>query len=133
MKHCASRSLSLEGALARQRIAQRRQRERIFGETLFSDPAWDLLLLLFVAEEEGRRVTVSTLCSEAPVPATTAHRWILALLERGLAARSSDPDDCRLRYIGLTAETHEALRSYLWTCEGVWPLPRPARPARCAT
>jgi DNA-binding transcriptional ArsR family regulator len=127
VKHCASRSLSLEGALARQRLAQRRQRERIFGENLFSDPAWDLLLLLFIAEEEGRHVTVSTLCSEAPVPPTTAHRWILALLEQGLVTRSRDSKDGRLRYIRLTGESHEALRCYLWTCEGVWPLPRPLR------
>jgi DNA-binding MarR family transcriptional regulator len=129
VKHCASRSLSLEGALARRRLAHRQQRERIFGENLFSDPAWDLLLLLFVAEEEGRHVTVSALCSEAPVPASTAHRWVLALLDRGLASRSHEPTDCRLRYIRLTRESHEALRCYLWTCEGVWPLPRPAAAA----
>ena len=127
MKHCASRSLSLEGALARRELAHRQQRDRIFGENLFSDPAWDLLLLLFVAQEEGRHVTISTLCSEAPVPASTAHRWVLVLLEQGLLTRSSDAQDSRLRYISLTAESHEALRCYLWTCEGVWPLPRPMR------
>jgi DNA-binding MarR family transcriptional regulator len=127
MKHCASRNLSLEGALARRRLAHRRQRERTFGENLFSDPAWDLLLLLFIAEEEGRHVTVSTLCFEAPVPVTTAHRWMLVLLKQGLALRSADEKDCRLRYIRLTCESHEALRCYLWTCEGVRPLPRPVR------
>jgi DNA-binding IclR family transcriptional regulator len=96
----------------------------VFGEGLFCDPAWDLLLLLFVAQEEGRPVTVSRLCSEAPVAASTAHRWILALLERGLVTALCDARDLRLRYIQLTVGSHEALRRHLLTCEDVCPLPR---------
>src|SRR3546814_1843272 len=46
--------------------------------TLFrSDPAWDMLLDLYLAAERNTRpVSISSLCIASAVPATTALRWI---------------------------------------------------------
>lgn len=62
----------------------RRARDDVFGENLFSDPAWDILLELFGAKLAGRRVTTSELAQAIEVPLSTTLRWIAALHERGL-------------------------------------------------
>ena len=73
----------------------RRERSRLFGPNLFSDPAWDLLLYLFLASGDGRGVTVTEACQAASVPTSTALRWIGHLVDRKLLLRVSDPDDRR--------------------------------------
>lgn len=68
------------------------------------EPAWDMLLTLFVAQAEGRHLPVSALCLATPVPVTTAHRWILVLTGSGLAVRIGDPEDGRRSYVYLFAD-----------------------------
>jgi DNA-binding MarR family transcriptional regulator len=96
---------------------QRRQRDAAFGKELFGEPAWDMLLTLFLAHVEGRHVSVSSLCFETAVPATTAHRWMLALIGKGLLVRIGDPDDRRRSHVYLSADaarrTHKLLRDML--------------------
>ncbi|MXP27457.1 hypothetical protein GRI58_01300 [Porphyrobacter algicida] len=60
--------------LVRQIIAQRRLRDELLGAELFADPAWDMLLDLTAARAEHKRVSASTLCIAAAVPATMALR-----------------------------------------------------------
>ena len=43
--------LSAEGRLARRLLEARRKREEMLGADLFRDPAWDILLDLFLAHE----------------------------------------------------------------------------------
>ncbi len=93
-------------------IRARRMRAQFFGEELFADPAWDMLLDLFAAQLERRRVSVSSLCIAAAVPPTTALRWIGTLHEAGLFERQADPTDRRRAYIGLSAEGFEAMKRY---------------------
>lgn len=69
---------------------------------LFGEPAWDILLDLFIAREAGRRVSVSSACIAADVPATTALRWLSALEQRGLVERQADPIDGRRVHVGLS-------------------------------
>lgn len=83
----ASTSLSREARLAAGILASRRRREDLFGANLFADPAWDMLLDLFVEEEKGNSVYVSSLCMASAVPTTTALRWIGTLTEAGLFER----------------------------------------------
>ena len=47
----------------------------MFGEGLFADPAWDIMLDLFAARIEGKDITVSSAGIAACVPPTTALRW----------------------------------------------------------
>ena len=96
-------------------IRARRLREQIFGDGLFADPAWDMILDLYASHLEHRRVSVSSLCIAAAVPPTTALRWIATLVEAELFERQADPHDRRRAYIGLTDKGHQAMQRYLET------------------
>lgn len=96
-------------------IRIRRLREQFLPRGLFSDPAWDMLLDLYAARLDGKRVAVSSLCIAAAVPATTALRWIRTLTENGLFIRHEDPGDGRRVFIALAEPTADALSPYFAT------------------
>lgn len=93
-------------------IDARRRRAHHFEPSLFADPAWDMLLDLLEAELRGRRVSVTSLCIAAGVPASTALRWINAMVKDGLFVRRPDPDDLRRIYIELSPAAGAAMRRY---------------------
>lgn len=93
-------------------IRARRLRGSYFADELFADPAWDMLLDLFHAELTQLRVSVSSVCIAAAVPATTALRWLKALTDKGLVHRRSDPYDGRRVYVELSPQTSLAMQSY---------------------
>ena len=64
-------------------------------------PPRDMLLGLLRAELLQHRVAVSSLCSSAAVPATTALRWLNTLIERRLCVRRADPHDGRRVFVEL--------------------------------
>src|SRR3954471_1837782 len=80
---------------------------------LFGEPSWDMLLTLFVAQEDGRDICVSNLCADAAVPATTALRWMLTLVERGLLVRVEDSEDRRRSYVYLSPGARATMRDLL--------------------
>jgi len=94
-------------------IRSRRLRAQFFPPDLFADPAWDMLLDLFAAQLEHRRVSVSSLCIAAAVPPTTALRWIGTMHDAGLFERQADPSDRRRAYIALSTKGVEGMRSYV--------------------
>lgn len=71
-----SRAALPDPRLVRNIIRARQSRIRFFGNDLFADPVWDMLLDLAVARVEHRRVSVTSLCIASGVPTTTALRWI---------------------------------------------------------
>jgi DNA-binding MarR family transcriptional regulator len=93
-------------------IRARRLRARYFSEELFADPAWDMLLDLLQAEISHLRVPVSSLCIAAAVPATTALRWLKAMVSQGLFLRRADPHDGRRVFVELAPDASQALRRY---------------------
>jgi hypothetical protein len=93
-------------------IRARRLCARYFPEDLFADPAWDMLLDLLQAEIGQLRVPVSSLCIAAAVPATTALRWLKAMVAQGLFLRRADPHDGRRVFVELAPKASEALRRY---------------------
>ena len=103
-------------------IRARRMRAQYLGSDLFADPAWDILLDLFAARLEKRRVAVSSLCIAAGVPPTTALRWIKTLTDVGLLVRVADPQDGRRVHIELAPGTAGRLESYLVAAQRVSPL-----------
>ncbi len=94
-------------------LASRRRRDRFFPGQIFADPAWDMLLDLWAATNEGRQVSVSSLCFAAAVPATTALRWIALMEDRGWFTRVRDPSDHRRTHVRLTRRAITAMRGYL--------------------
>jgi len=102
-------------------IRARRMRDQFFRGEIFADPAFDMLLDLYAARLEGRRVAVSSLCIAAAVPATTALRWIKQLTDRGLFVRQADPQDGRRIYIELSEAAANAMGNYLAAVQRVAP------------
>ncbi|WP_296615759.1 MarR family transcriptional regulator [Sphingomonas sp.] len=112
-------------------LASRRARTSILEGSWFADPAWDLLLDLFVCRIEGRPIAVSAACVAAEAPWTTALRWITKLLEAGAIHRALDPEDGRRSLIWLDEQV--ALRVERWvrchllseTSISYWPVETP--------
>lgn len=98
--------------MVREKIRQRRQRERHFPSDLFADPAWDMLLDLYAAHYEGRAISVSSLCIAAAVPATTALRWIKTMTDAGHFTRSHDTEDGRRVFIKISDEARAGMDDY---------------------
>lgn len=90
-------------AMAREIYAGRRRRERFLAADLFGEPTWDILLDLFIAAAETRRVPTTSACIGANVPPTTALRWLRILEARGLVEREDDGRDGRRTFVCLTA------------------------------
>lgn len=76
------------GEIATQILRSRREREAIFGPGIFADPAWDILLELYVAHLANRKTTLPRLCEAVPVRPTSALRWTRRLEERGWITRT---------------------------------------------
>ena len=93
-------------------IARRQARAKFFEGELFADPAWDMLLDLTAADGERQRVSVTSLCIAAMVPATTALRWIKQLVDCGVFERKADPSDKRRAFIALSDKSREAMARY---------------------
>lgn len=93
-------------------IANRQARARFFDPALFGDPAWDMLLDLTAAHGEGARVSVTSLCIAAGVPATTALRWLTQMVETGIFIRVPDPADRRRAFIALSDKAIAAMAGY---------------------
>lgn len=82
---------------------QRRLRDRVVEESLFGEPAWDMLLALYCFPARGEMLTVSSLSYAAAVPVTTGIRWQKVLTEQGLIETGPDEVDGRRRFVRLTS------------------------------
>ncbi|SFP87729.1 Winged helix DNA-binding domain-containing protein [Sphingomonas rubra] len=103
----------VDPAAIRQTIRGRRMRDGFFGENLFEDPAWDMLLDLYASYLEGGRVSVSSLCIAAAVAPTTALRWIGKMTELHLFERQPDPADRRRAFMALSPRAVKAMGGYV--------------------
>lgn len=110
---CAAAGAEDLADLVRGIISARAARRRFFGDELFADPAWDILLELYTFRSSQQRTSVSKLCLTAGVPTTTALRWIEKLHSDGLVERQPDPLDARRVWISLSERGYEAMTSYL--------------------
>jgi hypothetical protein len=103
--------------MIRDLIKLRRLREQHFPPALFADPGWDILLDLFAAKQEGKSVSVSSLCIAAAVPPTTALRWVTTMTEHGALVRRQDPNDARRVFIELSEDSEERLLNFFRDAE----------------
>jgi Fic family protein len=96
-----------EGQINHTKLAERiyrarRDRERVFDDEIFADPAWDLLLDLFVRSSRNEQVSISSACHAASVPEATALRYLKALTEKNYVERISHPNDRRSTTLKMT-------------------------------
>ena len=100
-------------ATARRMIRERTRRQNFFDSSLFADPAWDMMLDLFVAEAEGRETPVMNLCLSSQVPETTTLRWVKTLEHAGIFIRQKDDHDQRRVLVRLSPSAATSLAAYL--------------------
>jgi len=100
-------------AIAREHYEQRRLRTAAFDRSdIFGEPAWDILLDLYVSQANGAKVPVSSACIASSVPPTTGLRWLGILCEQGLAMRKHDPQDQRRVLVRLTDHGLKCMDAY---------------------
>lgn len=96
---------------------ERRRRERLFSHDLFGEPAWDILLDLFSAHLQNKRISVTSVCIAANVAPTTALRWISELEENYLVERFDSDTDRRVKWVKLTDSASKLMFNYFSTIE----------------
>lgn len=100
---------------AREILRLHRARVRLFSplRTIFHNPAWDVMLQLFIAHEEGRAMTVDDLHTTSIVPAEVLKRWVRALEGEGIIARWPNVTASRGDVIALTPYAMETMLRFL--------------------
>lgn len=99
--------------VARKLLAQRRLRAEFFPAELFHEPAWDMLLALFIADDERQTLNVKALVATTLAPITTSQRWIDHLHKLKLIQRITDPLDRRRTEVSLSYTGQLAVLAYL--------------------
>lgn len=92
---------------------ERRRRSRHFPPHLFAEPAWDILLDLFVNAVRKRAISITSACIAGGIPATTGLRWLGLLEKEGLLVRETSGDDARVTWVRLSDRGMQAVRAYL--------------------
>lgn len=100
-------------AFARQLLTARRGRNELLPDIAATDFVWIMLVDLFVATEEGERLSLSGLYSSLPIPKATALRAISRLAKKGLLITEPDPQDRRRTLVCLSGETHRLVHAVL--------------------
>lgn len=104
---------ALTVSVARRHYKQRRIRDRSLGEHLFRDPAWDILLDLYVAEAEGKPISVGSACGAAGLSTATGLRWLAKLEKEALIERTPAGSDGRTIYVTLTTQGRDKMTGLL--------------------
>jgi DNA-binding MarR family transcriptional regulator len=96
-------------AVAERLYAERRRRDEYFPAALFGEPAWDLLLALFIAHDDGRHVSLSEAYKAAKIDPSEGPKLVDRLIASGLVTRSHN----RYNAILLTEHGMDRLGDYL--------------------
>jgi len=102
-------------ALDNARATMRRRilrRQLIGAEELFGEPAWEMLIDLFIHEGEGRPLSTSDICVTSTIPMSSALRLVQKLCDAGLVDRTPDLMDARRSFVRLQPATSHRLRAY---------------------
>jgi hypothetical protein len=94
------------------------KRDSTFGSGLFNHIADNMLLDLFAAQEQGKRLSVSSLCIGSGGASTTALRKLHIMEERGMIARTEDEKDARRIWVTATEPTLEVMRDLILESTG---------------
>ena len=100
-------------ALAKWMLAVRRRRSKAFKRVRLGEPSWDMILDLYIADREGRRIDVSGLCLASGIAPTTALRYVDLLVGEELIAKSSDALDGRRWFVAMTNALRTATDEWL--------------------
>lgn len=77
------------------------------------EPVWDMLLDLFIAACESKRISVSSACIASGVPPTTALRYLMKMEQYGLVERTDDDTDGRRIYVAISPSARQSISEWL--------------------
>lgn len=100
-------------ALAERLYRERRARDAAFPPGLFGEPVWDMLLALFIAGQQGHRLTSTQAMEAAGTSHSTAGRVFAKLTEANLIVRIADPTHGRRIFVELTEQGRDHMADYL--------------------
>lgn len=103
---------------ARRILRVRQQRNAILGADSFRDPAWDMLLDLYVQDADHKGTMISALCIASGVPQTTALRYIYRLEQLGLVQTTDHPTDQRRTMVSLSDDARPRVERLLDMMQG---------------
>jgi DNA-binding MarR family transcriptional regulator len=112
---CRSNSAHHETFLTavRAEISRRRCRRALFSEyDIFADPAWDIMLEMYVANATDTKLSITAVGLEAGVAPTTVLRWISVLENYGFVKRTADVSDKRRHWVYLTKKATNMLQEH---------------------
>jgi DNA-binding MarR family transcriptional regulator len=99
--------------LARSIHFARKRRAEHFGAALFSEPAWDMLLILFIyGDRSGEPLSVTRLAEYGDAPLTTAIRWLDYLESQRMIIRQQSGSDRRKNFVELSEHGRTMLINY---------------------
>lgn len=91
----------------------RKRRAEHFGPVLFNEPAWDMLLILFIyGDREEERLSVSRLAEFGEAPLTTAIRWLDYLESQRMIVRRQCHNDRRKYFVELSERGRAMMTAY---------------------
>jgi DNA-binding MarR family transcriptional regulator len=99
-------------AVAERLYDERRRRDARFPPGLFGEPAWDLLLALFVAYEDGRDLTLPEAYQAAQIDPAEGPALVEKLTAAGLVTERRTRQDRRKVGLGLTDLAIDRLVDY---------------------
>jgi hypothetical protein len=93
-------------------VNRRKSRQQYFSSITFREPAWDIIIDLFLARLLGKNISVSSACIASGVPDTTALQYLRRLEANDMIFRQDDPADHRRVWLNLTPDTFEAVKRW---------------------
>ena len=102
---------------AQRAVSARRARANYLNKDVFGEPAWDILLALYISDFAGGRRTLGSLSQSTGTPPSTMLRWFSYLEEEGLVERRPHPTDKRTAFVQLAEKGRAALDKYFSSTE----------------
>jgi hypothetical protein len=65
-------------------------RIKLFGDELSTDPIGSLLVGIYLAEAEGRNISLAEVAAYSKISSSTAARWMIVLQQRGVVQLDAD-------------------------------------------
>ena len=93
-----------------------------FESALFGEPAWDMLLALYIAQGRGLSMKTTEACAESKAPQTTALRWLEHLERQGLVVRRPNPRRNNSSLVEITEKAALDLNQYLARASAIFSL-----------
>ena len=93
--------------------ARQLRNEHLPMNDMFGEPAWDVLLFLFVSQAKGKGAKVEGIAMASRVPVTQAVRWLEKLESRQMVFAYRDDEQDGQVFLRLTAKGHSAMSQYL--------------------